>query len=50
MRFFRWSYLPKAGYYCSVCVASYRASAEREKRLNRELRERLEKAVMERYV
>jgi hypothetical protein len=50
LRFYRWSYLPKPGYYCSVCVASHRGNAEREKQASKELAARVQRAIMERYV
>lgn len=50
VRYYRWSYLPKAGYYCEHCRAAYRGNVERETRLNRELTQRVKQQIMERYV
>ena len=41
MGFKKWSYLPKAGWYCSACTKAYRAMVEHEKSLSQSLASRI---------
>lgn len=50
VRFIRYSYMPKAGYWCNACREIHRSNAERDAKLTREFKARVEKAVMERYI
>lgn len=46
MGFLKWSYLPKAGYYCATCTKAYRAMKEKETSLS----QRLAARIREEYV
>lgn len=45
VKFLRWAYLPKSGWYCPACVAVHRAARDRE----REQHRRWLEAMAERY-
>ncbi len=38
VKFLRWNYLPKSGYYCKACVARYREESNKEQVLSSKIR------------